>query len=154
MINDLEPLKALLAQTERERDQAMAQHRRAQAAHEAAQAQAEQLVVYRREYEQRWSAQFQRGGEIEVMRCYQGYTERLTQAVEAQARAVDQAVAQIERAATALRDHEIRCASVRRLLERRMQDLRVDIERREQRTIDELAARAATYRTSMHPHAA
>ncbi len=87
-MTDLDPHKALLAQTERERDAALAHHRSTLAAHEAARSQAEQLVSYRREYEQRWNAQFRREGKIELVRCYQGFMERLTQAVDGQARAV------------------------------------------------------------------
>lgn len=153
-MNNLEPLQALLAQTERERDAALAHHRKTQAAREAAIAQAEQLVNYRREYEQRWSEQFKRGSQIEVVRSYQSFMERLCHAVDAQAKAVEQASAQVERAGAQLRDNEIRCASVRRLIERRVQDLKVNIERREQRSVDELAARAAVYRSHTHGHAA
>jgi flagellar FliJ protein len=153
-MNDLEPLKALLAQTERERDAALAEHRQAQAARTAAERQAEDLRTYRREYEQRWSEQFQRQSQIELVRCYQGFMERLTQAVDGQALAVERAAAQVERAANALRENEVRCASVRRLIERRVQDMRIDLDRREQRIGDELAARAAWYRAGPASHAA
>ncbi|MBS0447543.1 MAG: flagellar export protein FliJ [Proteobacteria bacterium] len=148
-MNDLEPLKALLGQAERERDAAIAEHRRTQVAHEAAQAQAEQLLSYRRDYEQRWSTRFQRAAEIEVMRSYQGFMERLTLAVESQERAVEHAVLVVERAAASLREHELRCASVRRLIERRMHDWRAGVERREQRMLDELAARSAAHRAGL-----
>ena len=99
-MNSLHPLTTLLAQTERERDLALADHHRAMAADNAAATQAEQLLTYRREYEQRWGAQFAREGKIELVRCYQGFMERLTQAVEQQARIAEQASAQVDRAAT------------------------------------------------------
>ena len=83
----LQPLIALLAQTERQRDLALADQAKAQAASEAAQTQADQLLAYRREYEVRWRAQFCQEGRIELVRCYQGFVERLTQAVDQQARA-------------------------------------------------------------------
>jgi len=73
----LQPLKALLERTESERDAALAEHRRVRAANETAQAQAEQLLAYRREYEQRWGERFSREGKIELVRCYQGFMERL-----------------------------------------------------------------------------
>ena len=72
-MTSLQPLVALLAQTERQRDLALADHLKAQSLRDAAHAQAEQLVAYRREYEQRWSAQFCQQGRIELVRCYQGF---------------------------------------------------------------------------------
>ena len=86
MNDDLQPLALLLAQAERQRYDALAEQLKAETARRAAEAQAEQLVAYRREYEQRWSAQFCREGKIELVRCYQGFVQRLTQAVEQQQR--------------------------------------------------------------------
>jgi flagellar protein FliJ len=142
-MNDLQPLMALLAQTEAERDMVRAQHQRAQATHQAAQAQAAQLVEYRREYEQRWGERFSTAGRIELVQSYHGFMTRLTQAVEHQARAADQASVQLDRAGEALVQQEMRVASVRKLIERRVQELQRVGERREQRQLDELAARAA-----------
>ena len=147
-MTSLHPLTTLLAQTERERDMALADHLRAQVAHSAAEAQAEQLLTYRREYEQRWGAQFAREGKIELVRCYQGFMERLTQAVEEQTRTAEQTARQVDRAATELRAAEMRCASVRRLIERRVRDLRIGADRREQKHSDEQSARAAWDRPS------
>ena len=149
-MNSLHPLTTLLAQTERERDLALADHHRAMAADNAAATQAEQLLTYRREYEQRWGAQFAREGKIELVRCYQGFMERLTQAVEQQARIAEQASAQVDRAGNELRAVELRCASVRRLIEKRVSDLRVGAERREQKHMDEQSARAAWDRPAAH----
>jgi len=64
-MTSLQPLATLLAQSERERDMALADLQRAQLASEAADAQARQLLDYRRDYEQRWGAQFAREGQIE-----------------------------------------------------------------------------------------
>ena len=82
MHQDLNSLALLLAQAERERDEARAEQFRAEAARRAAATQAEQLVAYRRDYERRWSAEFCRDGKIELVRCYQGFMQRMTQAVE------------------------------------------------------------------------
>jgi flagellar protein FliJ len=155
-MTSLHPLTTLLAQTERERDLALADHLRAQAAHRTAEAQAEQLLSYRSEYEQRWQKQFASVGKIELVRCYQGFMERLSQAVEQQARAAEHTAQQAERAGTELRAVEVRCASVRRLIERRVRDLRVDADRREQKQSDEQSARAAWGRAGAHgaPHSA
>ena len=142
-MTSMHPLTTLLAQTERERDIALVDHQRAQATNSAAAAQAEQLLTYRREYEQRWGKQFASEGKIELVRCYQGFMERLTQAVEQQARVAEQAARQAELCGTELRAVELRCASVRRLIERRVRDLRVGADRREQKHSDEQSARAA-----------
>ena len=142
-MTDLQPLAVLLERNERQRDVAMAEHQRTVTAGQAAAAQAEQLRVYRGEYEQRWQAHFARDGAIELLRCYQGFMERLTQAVEHQARVEVHAALQIERAQLALREADMRCASVRLLIERRTRERRLADERRDQKLTDEFAARAA-----------
>jgi flagellar FliJ protein len=142
-MTNLQPLTALLAQSERQRDMALADQMKAQAANDAAQAQAEQLLTYRREYEQRWAAQFCREGRIELVRCYQGFMERLTQAVDSQARAARLASLQFEAATATVREREVQCAAVRKLVERRLAEGRQEEERRDQKQHDELAARIA-----------
>ena len=140
---DLHPLTVLLTHNERQRDAAIAEHLRAQSASRAAATQAEQLRTYRREYEQRWRARFSLEGRIELVRCYQGFMERLTQAVEHQARIEDHAALQVGHAMAALTAAELRCASVRKLIERRTHEQRLAVERRDQKQSDEFAARAA-----------
>ena len=142
-MTDVRTLTILLGQNERQRDAAIAGRQRAQAAAEAAQGQAEQLRTYRREYEQRWRLQFGREGQIELVHCYQSFMERLTLAVEQQARVAEHAAQQLERALTLLRDAELRCASVRKLIERRLAEQRFAAERRDQKQTDEAANRAA-----------
>lgn len=143
MIPALQPLMALLEQTEHERDAALQQQQRAQAEHDAALAQAEQLVAYRREYEQRWGERFSSAGHIELVHSYHGFMTRLTQAVEHQQRVVASASGALERLQAALLEQEMRVASVRKLIERRVQELQRQSERREALQLDELAARAA-----------
>ena len=145
-MTDLQPLTILLGQSERQRDAALAEHQRAQLASDAAAAQAEQLRTYRREYEQRWSAQFARRGQIELVHCYQSFMERLTQAVEQQARMAEPAAQRLAQALAALHAAEMRCASVRKLIERRVLEQRAATERREQKQTDEAATRAAWVR--------
>ncbi len=142
-MTDVQTLTVLLGQNERQRDAAIAEHQRAQGAADAARDQAEQLRAYRREYEQRWSAQFRREGKIELVHCYQSFMQRLTQAVEQQSRVAEHAAQQVEHALSALRDTELRCASVRKLIERRVAELRIAEERRDQKQTDEAATRAA-----------
>ena len=79
-------------------------------------------MLYRREYEQRWSAEFCREGKIELVRCYQGFIERLSQAVEQQERIAGHAAAQAERAAAIMRGHDVRAAALKKLVERRLKE--------------------------------
>ncbi len=142
-MTDIQTLTILMGQHERQRDAAIAEHQRAQAAAEAARSQAEQLRHYRGDYERRWSAQFRLEGKMELVHCYQSFMERLTLAVEQQARIAEQALQGMERAAVALRDAEMRCASVRKLIERRLAEQRISLDRRDQKQTDEAASRAA-----------
>jgi len=149
----LQPLIALLAQTERQRDLALADQAKAQAASEAAQGQADQLLAYRREYEVRWRAQFCQEGRIELVRCYQGFVERLTQAVDQQARAAQVAKDQLERVTSIVREHELKLAAVRKVVEQRMAGSRREGERDDQKETDELAARVAWNRRAARSQA-
>ena len=139
----IETLTILLGQNERQRDVAFTAHQRAQTAAEAALGQAEQLRTYRREYEQRWRLQFCREGKIELVHCYQSFMERLTQAVEQQVRVAENAGQQVQHALATLRDTELRCASVRKLIERRQAEQRLSADRCDQKQTDEAASRAA-----------
>ena len=149
-MTDTQTLTLLLGQHERQRDAALAEHQRALQASSAAAAQAEQLHTYRRDYEQRWGEQFKREGKIELVRCYQGFMERLTQAVDQQTRMAAHAAQQVEIALLALREAELRCASVRKLIERRVQEQRVAEDRRDQKQTDEQGSRAAWNRLGSH----
>ncbi len=142
-MTNINTLTVLLGRNESQRDTAIAEHQRTVAQSQAASAQAEQLRTYRREYEQRWNAQFAVVGQIELVRCYHGFMERLTQAVEHQLRVEAHAAAQVERALGLLREAELRCASVRKLIERRSLEQRLAGERRDQKQSDEFAARVA-----------
>ncbi|MFT3664508.1 flagellar export protein FliJ [Piscinibacter sp.] len=141
--DSLQPLSALLSHAERERDEALAHRQRMQQALDAAQAQAEQLLAYRRDYEQRWTQRFAEPGQAQLLHSVHGFALRLTQAIEHQGRAVAQAARQLERAQATLQQQELRVASVLKLIERRVGEIRRAGARREQRTLDELASRAA-----------
>ena len=143
MTTNLQPLYALLAQSERQRDMAIAEQQKAQATSDAAQVQADQLLDYRREYEQRWSAQFTREGQMELVRCYQGFIERLTQAVEHQARLAASALEQLAVATGKVQEQELRVAAVKRLVGRRVVEGQNVEQRQEQKQSDEIAARVA-----------
>lgn len=142
----LAPLRLLLELAERQRDEAIGVHRRAQAAHRAAIEQAQQLEQYRLDYEQRWQSQFRTQVAIELLQRYQDFKARLTLAVDQQHRAVDHAAVPVERAMVALQAIELRCASVRKLIDRRLLEERLAADRRDQKQTDEAAARAAWQR--------
>jgi flagellar protein FliJ len=147
VMNPLAPLQALLAQTERERDIALIDSQRAAAEHADAVRQQEQLLTYRREYEQRWGAQFRNRATVDVLQCYQGFVARLGMAVEQQGRTVAEAQARSERERVRLQEHELRVASVRKLIERRISDIQRGIDRQDQKQTDEFAARAGWSRS-------
>lgn len=143
-MNDaLQPLSALLSHAERERDEALAHRQHMQQALESARTQAEQLVAYRRDYEQRWAQRFTEAGQVQLLHSYHGFVTRLTQAIEHQQRVVVQAERQLERALEALQQQELRVASVLKLVERRVAEIEKAGAQREQRSLDELASRAA-----------
>lgn len=148
----LQPLLMVLQHAERERDFALTAQQRAQHALNAAQQQAEQLALYRREYEQRWGTQFQQASAVEVVRCYQGFMGRLQLAVDQQQQQVALAAAALEGAQETLRGHEMRVASVRKLIERRQHEAARIAGQREQKATDEQAARAAWHRRPMDRH--
>jgi flagellar FliJ protein len=135
------PLLTLLAHTERERNAALAEANRVEMEHDNALRQAEQLRLYRREYEQRWSGQFSQGGGIDIVQCYQGFVNRLGQAIEAQERVTLLVAQRLERAREAWQVQEMRVASVRKLIERRSREQRSADDRHEQKQLDEYAAR-------------
>lgn len=141
-MNPLQPLMALLAQTERERDDALLVYQKFQAAAQAAQDQADQLLAYRRDYEKRWAEQFSRDGPMTLVHCYHSFTERLTQAVDYQQASVTQAHSQVEQSRVQWMEQEMRVASVRKLMERRLLEQQHLAERRDQKSTDEFAARA------------
>lgn len=147
----LDPLMSLLSQAERERDAALTAMQRANETHLAALVQADQLVAYRSEYEARFREQFSRKSSIDILQCYQGFSARLGQAIDQQQQIAGHAALRLEQSREALRDQEMRVASVRKLLERRLHELRQVTDRRDQKQTDEFAARAAWSQLQQHP---
>jgi flagellar FliJ protein len=139
----IESLHALLQQAEEARDAAVGELQRAQRESQAAMGQHEQLVSYRRDYEARYSAQFASAGSMEMLRCYQSFMQRLTQAVDQQQRVAQRFAERAAAANQALQQHEIRVASIRKLIERRAEENKRVVAQRERREADELAARSA-----------
>lgn len=144
-------LSLALEQAEKQRDEAQAAYQRIARAAEGARQQAQQLLDYRGEYQQRWSAQFKRAGTIEILQCYQGFMGRLNTAIEQQDAAVQRTAAQVEAARQALLDRETRVAAIRKLIERRQEQAEAAQARREQKATDEQASRLAWNRRADGP---
>jgi flagellar FliJ protein len=141
-------LDTLLEREKEKRDAALAEWREAERQAEAARGQADSLLAYRGEYRQRWAAQFAQRAPIEILRCYQGFVDRLEQAIGAQQGVAEQAAARAEAARLRLRHRETKLATVQRLIERRAQAGALREQRREQKTVDEAAQRIAWGRVS------
>ena len=147
-MDPLQPLMSLLEQNRAERDTARAEHQRVLGAAQAAQAQAEQLVGYRREYAERFGTSFQRSGALELMQCYQGFMTRLDDAVNQQQRLAVQAGERVAAAHAELLAAEMRMASVNKLIERRRAEALLALDKREQKATDEFASRMAWQRSA------
>ena len=105
-----------------------------------------QLEAYRADYRHRWSLRLAQGVGLDIVRCYQGFADRLEVAIAQQAHAVTLAQAASVRAGDVLSAHELRVASVRKLIERRSAAERQLRERIEQKADDEQATRIALSR--------
>lgn len=140
-MNRLELLELLLERERRRRDEAIAQWRTAQRNLDAARSQFDGLTTYRTEYCRRWSGQFARSVTIDIMRCYQGFVERLEQAIGQQGGAVRMAETGLETARRRMVEREVKVATVERLIQRRADHLARAAERRETKTLDELSQR-------------
>ena len=142
----LQPLLVLLEQAEQDRDEALARQVQAERTLQGAQAQQAQLHDYRSEYEQRWGSQFRQGVTMTLMQCYQDFVGRLHGAVDLQGQQVERAQHALEHARHETLAAELRMASVRKLMERREATLPRQADRRDQKSQDELASRAAWQR--------
>ena len=147
-------LTTLLEQAEAARNQALAAFNQARARCDAARNQAVQLDAYRADYQQRWSLQFAQGAALEIVRCYQGFADRLEAAITQQGQAVGAAQAAQARAGDVLTANELRVASVRKLIERRALAARQASEQREQKADDEHALRMSLAHGGRHPRIA
>jgi flagellar FliJ protein len=138
----LRPLHILVEQAERQRDEALARRGRADAALQAAEQQQRQLGDYQQESEARWLAQFRQGAAITLVQAYHDFVGRLQGAVELQAQQVERLRRECERVAAAHVAAEQKLAAIRKLRDQRAQTLLLGALRREQKQMDELAARA------------
>ncbi len=142
----LDTLQLLLDRATEERDRLAGELRRGEQVAARARQQGEQLTVYRSEYLQRWSAQFGRGGAIEIVHCYQSFMQRLEEARDQQQRHIDAADQGVAAIRQALLQADTRVASVNKLMERRRAEMLRADERRDQRQTDETAQQVARLR--------
>ena len=147
-MSSTQSLTTLLEHAEAERDAALTALRHTEAGAAAAQGQLDQLQEYRTQYQQRWSTQFRQAGSIELMQCYQGFAQRLEQAITQQGQIAAQAEQRAQHARAVVLEREQRVAAVRKLIERRQQEQHRVAERRDQRATDEAAQRSRANATS------
>ncbi len=144
-------LQLLQERATEERDRLVLELRRSDDLAQRARRQGEQLDHYRREYLQRWNARFSRGGAIEIVHCYQSFMQRLEEALVQQRLQIDAADRAVAAVRKALLQAELRAASIRKLIERRLADARHAHERRDQRQTDETAQGLAMRRLRSSP---
>ena len=135
-------LMLVLESAEKVRDEAMAQFENARRNHDAARQQAQSLVDWRKDYQQRWQSQFQRSGGMEILRCYQDFMVRLGDAIQEQDKRVEQARLFMDRCRSHLIECERKVAAVGQLIERRIEEQQLKERRQEQKAMDEMASRA------------
>ncbi len=147
----MQALRQLLDHERRVRDAALLGLRDAEGTADQADTQAQQLHAYRSETVERWSARFREPGSVALMQCYQGFMQRLEQAIAQQGAAVQLANARLEQARQTLSDNERRVASVEKLIERRAKQEQQRAARREQSHSDEIAMAAHARRHAVPP---
>ena len=137
----LQLLQMLLERECKRRDEVQSILRSAHANLDAQRQQADGLKTYRSEYCAKWSANFQQAAQMEILRSYHGFLARLDQAITQQGNVVAHAQRAVDAAKARLLEKEIRVKTVERLIERRKALLARIADRRDQKNLDEMAAR-------------
>ena len=130
----LQALIQLLDHERRARDEALQALSHAEGTAGQAEAQAQALNTYRSDYVERWSARFREPGSVALMQCYQGFMQRLEQAIVQQRHAQAQAKQRVDQ-----------------FFHRRQQQEQRLVARREQVRTDETAQRAHARRIAAQP---
>jgi flagellar FliJ protein len=150
----LDTLRLVLEQAERERDHAQAQLLQAQARANQARTQAQDLHSYQNEYDARWQRQFQQGGTgIETLTQYRSFGDRLGDAILQQGQVATVLEGRVAAARQVLQDKETRVASVRKLIERRLAEAQALANKQEQKANDEFGQRAGWRDPAARPSA-
>lgn len=145
-------LLMVLESAEKARDEALSQLEAQRKAYDAARQQAQSLVDWRKEYQQRWQGQFRQSGGMEIVRCYQDFMHRLSDAVSDQDVRVNQAQQHLERCRLELIERERKVAAVSKLIDKRMLEALVRRNRQEQKATDEMAARTVRVSSALSGH--
>jgi flagellar protein FliJ len=130
-------LHTVLQHAERQRDDAQAALRDAEAAIHRLQLQADQLRAYREETQQRHPAHHGRSATVELLRYHQAFVQRLEQAIAQQQAQMVQAQSRAAARRSQLMALETRVAAVRKLIERRDAQDRQREAQQEQRRLDD-----------------
>ncbi len=137
-------LTALLEQAETARDEALSQFESGRKAHEVARQQLQSLHDFRQDYQQRWQQQFRQASGMEIMRSYQDFMARMSEAELEQQRRLEQAQSHQERCRVMLIERERKVAAVSKLMQRRADEHALKEQRRDQKATDETASRLHT----------
>lgn len=149
-MSSLNALAVAVEAASRKRDEARRALQDTQAAQQAAQAQLEQLEGYARETEARWGVKADTAMKPEVMYHHYQFMNRLGHAAGIQNGVVGDHAHRVEVARQALRQAELRLASLRKVVDKRRQELELAQMRREQKQTDERAA--LQYRNAGQEH--
>ena len=139
-MSSLNALAVAVEAASRKRDDARRVLQDTQAAQQAALAQLEQLEGYARETEARWGVQAGTAMKPEVMYHHYQFMNRLGHAAGLQTGVVGEHALRVEGARQALLQAELRLASLRKVVDKRRQELELALIRREQKQTDERAA--------------
>jgi flagellar protein FliJ len=133
-------LQVLMAHSKSQRDDGLLQVQKAQAHLRQQELQAEQLRVYRAEYQERHPALNGRSSSIDMLRHHQSFMDRLDQAIQQQQQQVQAAQTRLTTRQNEQLALEMRVASVRKLMQRREHAQQQISDRKDQHSTDEMAA--------------
>ena len=139
-MSSLNALSVAVEVASRKRDDARKVLQDTLAAEQAARAQLNQLEDYARETESRWGMKADTTMQPEVMYHHYQFMNRLGHAASIQKGVVGDQSARVQAAQRALLDAELRLASLRKVVEKRLNDLAMQQQRRDQKQTDERAA--------------
>ena len=139
-----ESLQTLLSHAEHERDEAMATLLQAEDNGRKLRQQWQQLQSYHADYTARAPALGGRAAPIDALRSHHAFMQRLDQALAQQQGLLQAAELRITQQRKTLLGLETRVASVRKLQERRLQEVQRNTQRLEQRRSDDSAAQRHT----------
>lgn len=122
------------------RDQAVAVLQALRRSHGFAQSQMDQLQQYATETEERWIMSAQKGTAPELLQHHYQFMARLQQAVLLQQAALEASVRKVQLAEQQVLQAEFRIASLKTVLGSRQSDLDKQIQRQEQKQMDDFAS--------------